>query len=415
MCRLSGVYRIKRTKANGVIARDVLRDLILFQSLGNEDATGVGWVPSFGNYGVIKDGCGADAFFKNENTIKSYNNIKARAIIGHCRLKTQGVASENKNNHPIHTKTGIMAVHNGIVSNDKDIFTTYAIDRDAEVDSEAIPALVEYYVKQGMLTTEAIQEAIKKLRGSIATAMLFSFEPDNLYLIRRENQLHIAIDQTNNLIYFATDEAILTEILKPKKLLFGFFEVKNHNKVQIQAIPLGKGLKITPKGITTFTVENPPFVAQSFNKDNENIASENNPWCMKHHCLFLKSECKHKAKEDVIKFNLKEMARISKGGSWKNAGLIGIIPGSKVDKNSIEFDMTKPIKKPSDYSLMQLQARYDHLEGKEFKKPLTALEMQEIRRLDNALQDRRKQLYPPPPPPNEQNNYYLSRGGAEDY
>ena len=68
-------------------------------------------------------------------------------MIFHTRLKTQGEAANNMNNHPLFTKKGVAIVHNGIINNDKEIFGRHE-KRDAEVDSEAILSILSSKKKE---------------------------------------------------------------------------------------------------------------------------------------------------------------------------------------------------------------------------------------------------------------------------
>ncbi|MDX1314403.1 MAG: hypothetical protein R3356_02775, partial [Eudoraea sp.] len=60
------------------------------------------------------------------------------SIIGHCRWPTQGSPSNNLNNHPL-VIDNIIGVHNGVITNDYNLFKEFrTLKRLAEVDTEII-------------------------------------------------------------------------------------------------------------------------------------------------------------------------------------------------------------------------------------------------------------------------------------
>lgn len=87
-----------------------------------------------------------------------------RTAILHTRMATQGAPEVNGNNHPIIYRP-VVGVHNGHITNDDALFTRMGADRYAEVDSEAIFA---------MLATDPapVTELLPQVRGRAAVAWL---------------------------------------------------------------------------------------------------------------------------------------------------------------------------------------------------------------------------------------------------
>lgn len=108
----------------------------------------------------------------------------ASAFILHTRFATQGLPQFNENNHPV-VAGHIVGVHNGVLSNDWGIFSEIGWDKQkAEVDSEAIFALLAY---GDMKPADALQE----LKGSAACAWLDTGEEGG--------RLHVARVQSSPL------------------------------------------------------------------------------------------------------------------------------------------------------------------------------------------------------------------------
>lgn len=373
MCRLAGYYIPKRTRANSLEAKFNLIDLVVAQQTGGFDSTGIGLITKDKKFIVLKEAIPANQFMTSKEVAKLMDTNNPRSMIAHCRMQTQGDKTNNQNNHPHFTKSGLVTIHNGAITNDAELFIKYSIPRDAQVDSEIIPKLIEYYLPECKDTTEAIRRAIKEIRGSIATAILNASEPDALYLVRREGNLSLALDKDSGVIYFATEREALAEILYKRELCMGFFmKATNVGKILIQEIPLGMGVKITKQGIDLFEVETPPFQQWRGNGQNHSRGL----WCPIDKCLWTDgSKCKHNYQE--IKAMTQDTPNQLKIDEWA----LGIRKG---------FVVKQSITKPSKFTNGELEARLEYLETKEFKRPLEAKLNTEARRIEQTLTARLK-------------------------
>jgi len=378
MCRLAGYYLTKRTPKNVATAKMRLQELVFLQEGGGSDATGFGFASGQKKFFVHKLALGAGEFLKDKETIKIFDTFNPRCMIAHCRLKTLGDQSNNKNNHPHFTKSGIITIHNGVVSNHAELFTKYGLIRDAEVDSEIIGKLIEYHQKTQGTTVLAIQEAFKELRGSIALAMVDAKEPDTLYLIRRENSLSVAFDSVTGAVFFATEKEALQQSLYDYETHLGFFRrCVNQSKIIVNEIPLKRGLKITKDKITTFEVETPAYQGYL----------NMNAYCFTHCGYFNSPNCKHTTNFDVEKDNKKYLLR--QGMGHKNKKQEFVVKKSELD-NSIraDFKTDETIKKPSKYTSAELEKRLETLLDLEHKESLTPLQQKEADRIESTLSNR---------------------------
>lgn len=100
--------------------------------------------------------------------------------IGHTRYATQGSPKKKENNHPV-TAPGIVLVHNGRVDNDDAIFAVTKQERQGEVDSEAIAALLS---SQETFGGEHPAELLELVEGVAAVAWLAVEEANVLHLAR---------------------------------------------------------------------------------------------------------------------------------------------------------------------------------------------------------------------------------------
>jgi len=142
----------------------------------------------------------------NVHALYNLDDLPGRIGIGHTRWATHG-APYQVNAHPHVDCTGqIAVVHNGIIENFGEL------KRELEelghvflskTDTEVIPHLVEERLKEGLTFLEAVREAIRRLEGSYAIAIIFVKEPNKIFCARRESPLMIGIAE--NAAYCASD------------------------------------------------------------------------------------------------------------------------------------------------------------------------------------------------------------------
>jgi glucosamine 6-phosphate synthetase-like amidotransferase/phosphosugar isomerase protein len=103
--------------------------------------------------------------------------IASEALV-HVRDYTKGHPSIPANNHPVR-HGAVVGIHNGIITNDEEIFGRHGYERaepEMTVDSEAIFALAE--------ESRSRADVLEELYGSMATAWLDERRPGLLYLAR---------------------------------------------------------------------------------------------------------------------------------------------------------------------------------------------------------------------------------------
>jgi len=126
--------------------------------------------------------------------------------IGHTRWATHGAPSR-VNAHP-HTdcEEKIAVVHNGIIDNFAELkaeLENLGHTFRSKTDTEVISHLIEENLKHGLPFIEAVREAIKRLDGSYALAIISTLEPDKIICARKESPLIIGIGK--GAMYCASD------------------------------------------------------------------------------------------------------------------------------------------------------------------------------------------------------------------
>jgi glucosamine--fructose-6-phosphate aminotransferase (isomerizing) len=142
------------------------------------------------------------------HNIHNLDDLPGNLGIGHTRWATHG-APLQINAHPHVDCSGQIAiVHNGIIEN----FTELKLELEnrghvfkSKTDTEIICHLIEENLKvnHSLSLADAVLEAVKRLDGSYAIAVISSREPDKIICARHESPLVIGVNE--NAIYCASD------------------------------------------------------------------------------------------------------------------------------------------------------------------------------------------------------------------
>jgi glucosamine--fructose-6-phosphate aminotransferase (isomerizing) len=142
--------------------------------------------------------------------------------IGHTRWATHG-APLKVNAHPHSDCSGnLVVVHNGIIEN----FSELKLELEnsghkfvSKTDTEVIAHLIEEKIKKDpqLDFATAVREAVKKLDGSYALAVISTKEPDTVICARNESPLVLGISE--NGIYFASDVTDSSVIARKPKVV----------------------------------------------------------------------------------------------------------------------------------------------------------------------------------------------------
>ena len=119
--------------------------------------------------------------------------------IGHTRWATHGEPSD-VNSHP-HSTPRVSIVHNGIIENYgilKERLIAKGYTFESETDTEVLVKLIDNCYTGDPL--RALQEALAKVRGSYALAVLFRDRPDTIFAVKRESPLIVGWGEGENFV-----------------------------------------------------------------------------------------------------------------------------------------------------------------------------------------------------------------------
>lgn len=139
--------------------------------------------------------------------------VSSMVGMGHTRWATHG-SPTTENAHP-HVSGGLAIIHNGIIENYrvlKDQLIAEGYKFQSETDSEVVLHLLAKELKSTTVMREALSRVISKLEGAYALGVLWSGEPDALYLVKQGSPVVIGVGEGEN--YFASDALALLPLTK---------------------------------------------------------------------------------------------------------------------------------------------------------------------------------------------------------
>ncbi|PAQ01412.1 glutamine--fructose-6-phosphate transaminase (isomerizing) [Mesorhizobium mediterraneum] len=128
--------------------------------------------------------------------------------IGHTRWATHGVPNET-NAHP-HFSDGVAIVHNGIIENfaelrDELIRDSYTFS--SQTDTEVVAHLVARELARGLKPVEAAHQALKRLEGAFALAIMFKGDED--LIVGARNGPPLAVGHGDGEMFLGSDAIAL--------------------------------------------------------------------------------------------------------------------------------------------------------------------------------------------------------------
>lgn len=221
MCGIFGLIGNKQ-KLSFRVFKSMADDLFRLSESRGKDASGLA-VISTDQISVFKKAVSASKFIH----LQKYNYLMNKVflnssqkqtigLIGHARMVTNGALEESNNNQPI-VKDCLIAIHNGIIVNDKDLWRKFPmLKREYEVDTEIFLSLMRYFLKKTNSITESLKKTYSLIEGAASIAlffedfnyMLFATNTGSLYFVRNDEK---------NILIFASERYFLEKLFRNKK------------------------------------------------------------------------------------------------------------------------------------------------------------------------------------------------------
>lgn len=209
MCGIFGIALKNQSRKN--FLEPTFKHLVELSESRGKEASGVIAV-SNGNIFVYKEPIPGSRLIQRrvyKNLIRGSNDL----VIGHTRLVTNGSLEDNKNNQPV-VKNGVVAVHNGIIVNDRAIWDKFPhLHRGLEVDTEVIPSLIRAFLDEGRTLSTALHLTYEIIEGTASIAVVFE-DRDELVLATNNGSLYFYRNLDKKLFIFASERPILETTLE---------------------------------------------------------------------------------------------------------------------------------------------------------------------------------------------------------
>lgn len=135
------------------------------------------------------------------------------AAIGHARLVTNGLQGIDANNQPV-VKGRVVCVHNGIIVNEAALWSELrGIQRQSQVDTEVVAALIDRDLEAGTPVESAIRGVFRRVVGEASLAMVFA-DRDELLLATNTGSLFLVGLPERKLSFFCSERAIALRVIK---------------------------------------------------------------------------------------------------------------------------------------------------------------------------------------------------------
>jgi glutamine---fructose-6-phosphate transaminase (isomerizing) len=171
----------------------------------------------------------------------------ANLVIGHTRWATHGGVT-NENAHPQINNAGtIFVVHNGIVENFtelRDKLQAAGYHFSSQTDTEVIPNLIDYYLKQLPNFEEAFRAALADIRGAYAVAAISTDSPDTLFAARLSSPLVIGVGEHEHIL--ASDPTAIMDHTK-KVIYLEDYDVAIITGGEVRVHNLKDGKQVMPE------------------------------------------------------------------------------------------------------------------------------------------------------------------------
>lgn len=238
MCGLAGIFRVDESVPS--LGSDVLRAMFKENQYRGRDATGVAFLDDTRRMFIQKAAMPAEDFVKDPDV--NLDKIAASPLIlMHVRQATKGPKKDNENNHPI---VGLdwVVTHNGMVSNDDDLWEHYGGERFAAVDSSAINLALH---KEGL-------KGLGRLGGSVTFAAYSKHRPGHLYLGRLGHNDLFIFQPKPGVVAWSSD----IDVMK----VLGSGKLGKLPMVTVGQLPDCALLDISAEGIKSYSISRSPLL-----------------------------------------------------------------------------------------------------------------------------------------------------------
>lgn len=261
MCGIFGIIGKKQSDNNNI--KKQVSTLFKLTEVRGKDTSGIA-INSNSTISVFKRNIRASKMISLTEYKKFINDqlnlideLSIFALMGHCRLETNGTNNIATNNQPVVKKDSI-CIHNGIICNIDELWLKNIsnIKREYEIDSEIIIDLLDTYLKAGKDCCSSMKSLLDVIEGE-TTFAYFSAKHNTMLVATNNGSLYYAMD-SNNTFIFSSEKYILEKFLKKHKC---------ENQLKIKQLKSFQGVAINLSNENISIIDfNKPCPCLSFTK-----------------------------------------------------------------------------------------------------------------------------------------------------
>lgn len=209
MCGLTGVllYPTQRSPETWRKIIDIHTANLSFNEERGREASGVAVIQADGRHQVFKQPVEATKLVDMEGYQEALASVGEQtvAILGHTRMPTKGSRWHNANNHPIQAGN-VIGVHNGMISNDDQLFAQRKMPRAGEVDSEVIFRLLDSVdpLRWNGRYCKLVRERVDLLDGTFSTLSVDVRKPSQLLALKHLRPLCLHYEEPWQALFFSS-------------------------------------------------------------------------------------------------------------------------------------------------------------------------------------------------------------------
>ena len=204
------------------IIPEIIRSLNQIQNRGYDSAG----LAAYNNTWLIHKFASTNSRDGMETLYETTKELSSSLAIAHTRWATHG-GKTDINAHPHMSVNGqIIVVHNGIITNYKNIIDNILIPNNifnnSETDSEVVANLIEFYLRVNPIK-KSIKLALAQLEGTWALGIIYTEDPNNIYVTRHGSPLLLGEDDTR-VICCSETSAFIGQVSK-------YIIIENHDLI----------------------------------------------------------------------------------------------------------------------------------------------------------------------------------------
>jgi len=299
MCGIFGIIASKNNFTTASNIQVITNNLFRLSESRGKEAAGI-LITKNGLINSYKEPIRANSFVKKKIYKGLFVDVACKSpeplvIIGHARLTTNGLQTDNKNNQPIITNN-TLGVHNGIIVNETNIWQKILNKKPSlEVDTEVIFELINFFNNKGFSLVGSIQKTYQAIEGSANLAIMSRYSP-NVYLTTNTGSLYTLFIKNPKIFVFASEKYILEAWLKNTKKIINLQSIG-----KINHLPAQKGIMISP-GLLSF---------HYFSlKNNERVVKNSSKICVYKLRDYSKTDAKADKKTLTLYQNLNSLKKL---------------------------------------------------------------------------------------------------------